>query len=308
VFGDIGQVTNGLYVCGIPWSPVYLLDGKRPVLIEAGFACTGRIAERMIRGVLAHREPELLFLTHVHWDHCGAAGHLRHSFPGLRIVTSKRAAQIMRRPNAIALMAELNHEVIPRVASIDGVDTSLLSDQPFLPFNVDTIVEDGQIIAPGSDVVIQVLATPGHTRDHVSYYLPDKKILVATEASGCLDRAGQMIPEFLVDYDAYLSSLKRLAALPVEILCQGHHFVFVGAKEVSDFFERSVREAEFFKKWVYELLDGEGGGVEQVVTRIKAEKYDGNPNVKQMEKAYLLNLRAQVTHLAARKRMSGQFA
>ena len=140
----------------------------------------------------------------------------------------------------------------------------------------------------------------------MSYYMPEKKILVATEASGCLDRAGQIITEFLVDYDAYLASLKRLAALPVEVLCQGHHFVFVGAKEVSSFFARSIREAEFFKERVYKLLDVEGGRVEQVVARIKAEQYDANPYVKQLEKAYLLNVRAQVTHLAEKHEKSDQ--
>jgi 2-aminobenzoylacetyl-CoA thioesterase len=201
-------------------------------------------------------------------------------------------------------MAELSAQVTPKIASADGVDASHLSNEPFLPFHVDLIVENGQTIESGTDVAVRVLATPGHTRDHVSYYIPEKKILIATEACGCLDRAGQMITEFLVDYDAYLASLERLAALPVEILCQGHHFVLVGVREVKDFFARSIREAKGFKERVYGLLDAEGGAVERVVARIKAEQYDTNPHVKQLEQAYLLNVRAQVAHLAARKAVS----
>jgi len=306
VFDKLGPVADGFYVCGVPWSPVYLLDGERPVLFEAGFTCIWQIAARMIRAILMGREPEVLFLTHVHWDHCGAAGHLKRSFRELRIAASKRAGQIMKRPNALALMADLNKKVIPRVASVDGVDTSLVSEEPFLPFDVDTVVEDRQTIELGSDLTVRVLATPGHTRDHVSYYIPEKKILVATEASGCLDLAGGFITEFLVDYDAYLASLRRLADLPVEVLCQGHHLVFVGAKEVSTFFARSIRGAESFKEHVYELLDDEGGSVERVVARIKAEQYDANPYVKQIEQAYLLNVRAQVVHLASRKRVKSK--
>jgi 2-aminobenzoylacetyl-CoA thioesterase len=301
VFDGSGPVARGLYVCGIPWSPVYLLDGKQPVLFETGFTCTWSIAEQMIRSVLADRRPGMLFLTHVHWDHCGAAGHLRRAFSGLRIAASERAAEIMKRPNAITLMTELNAQVASRVASVNGMDASRLSNEPFLPFDVDLMVEDGQTIELGTDVTVRVLATPGHTRDHVSYYIPEKKILIATEASGCLDRAGQIITEFLVDYAAYIVSLERLAALPVEILCQGHHFVLVGVQEVKDFFARSIREADAFKERVYELLDAEGGAVERVVARIKAEQYDANPHLKQLEQAYLINVRAQVTHLAARK-------
>ena len=306
VFGGSGPVAHGLYVCGIPWSPVYLLDGKHPVLFEAGFTCMWRIAEQMTRSVLINREPEILFLTHVHWDHCGAAGYLRRAFSGLRVAASMRAAEIMKRTNAVTLMTQLSAQVTPKVALVDGIDASRLSEEPFLPFDVDLIVEDGQTIELGADLTVQVLATPGHTRDHVSYYIPERRILIATEACGCLDRAGRIITEFLVDYDAYLASLKRLAALPVEVLCQGHHFVFVGAQEVSSFFAQSIREAESFKERVYELLDVEGGTVDQVMTRIKAEQYDTNPYVKQLEKAYLLNLRARVDHLAARKAASSE--
>jgi len=308
VFSGTGLAAYGLFVCGIPWSPVYLLDGKRPVLFEAGFTCTWRITEQMIRSFLMGREPAMFFLTHVHWDHCGAAGYFQRAFPGLKITSSERAAEIMKRPNAVNLMADLNHRVIAKVALADGMDRSRLSQDPFLPFDVDTVVEDGQTIELESDLSVQVLATPGHTRDHVSYYVPEKKILVATEASGCLDRAGQIITEFLVDYDAYLASLKRLAALPVEVLCQGHHFVFVGAKEASSFFSRSARAAESFREHIYDLLEAGDGTVEQVIARIKGEQYDSNPYVKQLESAYLLNLRAQVTHLAEKhkKQVSGK--
>ena len=306
LFTGTGLVGSGLSVCGIPWSPAYLVDGERPVLFEAGFACTWRIAEQMIQSVLMEREPETLFLTHVHWDHCGAAGYVKRSFPGLRVAGSARAGQIMKRPNAIRLMTELSRQVIPRVALVDGVDKLQLGDDPFLPFDIDIFVEDGQTIELGSDLTVQVLATPGHTRDHVSYYIPEKKILVATEACGCLDRAGQILTQFLTDYDAYLASLERLSSLPVQILCQGHHFVLVGEREVRDFFTRSIREAGAFKERVCELLDAEEGAVEQVVTRIKAEQYDTNPYLKQLEKAYLLNLRTQVTYLAQKRKKDGQ--
>jgi 2-aminobenzoylacetyl-CoA thioesterase len=302
VFSGTGTVANGLHVCGLSWSPVYLLDGEQPVLFEAGFTCLGPIAEQMIRSLLTGREPETLFLTHVHWDHCGAARCFKRSFPALQIAGSERAAQIMQRPNAVRLMADLSREVIARVALVDGIDKSQLGDGPFLPFDIDVVVEDGQTIELGADLTLQVLATPGHTRDHVSYYVPEKKILVATEACGCLDRAGQIITEFLVDYDAYLASLERLAALPVEVLCQGHHFVLVGTQEIKEFFARSIGEAKAFKERVYELLDTEGGAVERVMTRIKAEQYDTNPYLKQLERAYLLNLRTQVTHLAEKRK------
>ncbi|MGD0228923.1 MAG: MBL fold metallo-hydrolase [Syntrophorhabdales bacterium] len=295
-----GLVKDGLYTLGLTWSPVYLLDGERPVLFEAGFACAGRIYAEAVRSVLGRRRPELLFLTHVHWDHCGAAGYLRDVFSPLVIGASMRAARIVERPHARELMGALSENVVPLVARLPGIDPAALQGLPFQPFEVVMPLEDGQVVALGKGLTLEVLATPGHTRDHLSYYIPERGILIATEASGILDRAGNLITEFLVDYDAYLSSLKRLAGLPVEILCQGHHFVFVGKDEVAAFFSRSLSEAERFKDRVYGLLEAAEGSVDEVVRLIKAEQWDANTAVKQAETAYLLNLRAQVLHLAER--------
>jgi glyoxylase-like metal-dependent hydrolase (beta-lactamase superfamily II) len=149
---------------------------------------------------------------------------------------------------------------------------------------------------------VEVVFTPGHTRDQLSYYIPERKILIGTEATGCMDRTGTFIPEFLVDYDLYMASLRRLAALPTDVLCQGHHFVYVGEEEVKAFFEGSIKAAEDFRARVMELLHKHGGSVDPVVQQIKHEQYDTNPNVKQPEPAYLLNLTARVTHLSEKLR------
>ncbi len=109
-FAGTGLVAKDLYVAGFPWSACYLLDGKRPVLFESGYTCAGRLYAEAIREVLGEREPEMLFLTHVHYDHCGATGYLKRAFPSLRVAASERSAGIMRRPNAQGLMTELSRQ------------------------------------------------------------------------------------------------------------------------------------------------------------------------------------------------------
>lgn len=300
IFDKTGHVANELYVTGLSWSPVYLLNVKPPVLFEAGFNCAGMLYEEDIKAVLKGSQPEILFLTHVHWDHCGATSYLRGSFPNLKVAASERAAKIIERPNAQKLMVALSKEVIPHVSAMNGIDKTKLLDRPFEPFHVDMILGEGQVLELDKNLTLHVLATPGHTRDHLSYYIPEKKILIATEAPGCMDRTGNIATEFLIDYDIYVASLKRLATLPVEVLCQGHHYVFVGKKEVESFFARSLMEAERFKTRVYELLRAEKGSIERVMSRIKAEQYDPNPGPKQEKKAYLLNLKTRITHFAER--------
>ncbi|OPY75965.1 MAG: hydroxyacylglutathione hydrolase [Syntrophorhabdus sp. PtaU1.Bin050] len=300
VFNKTGLVRDDLYVAGLAWSPVYVLAAREPVLFEAGFHCVGPIYEEAIRNVVNGRMPKILFLTHVHWDHCGATVYLRKAFPGLKAAGSERSAAIIKRPNAQGLIRRLSRNVIPLVVGIDGINEDKLITYPFESFEFDIIVEDGQVIELENGLTVQVIATPGHTRDLISYYIPERRILIATEAGGVRDQAGQIITEFLVDYDMYVTSLKRLAALDVDIFCQGHHFVFVGEDDVGSFFSRSLKAAEEFRNDVEVLLDMEGGSVERVVQLIKAKQYDTNTGIKQSEQAYLLNLTARVAHLAER--------
>lgn len=294
----IGLVKDHFYTLGLAEFPLYLLDGKKPVVFEGGVTCAGKIYKEAIRSVLDGRKPEILFATHVHWDHCGAVSYLKNAFPSMKIAASPRAAEILKREGAINLIEKLNGSVKSMVADLHDVDSAQLLNEPFQPFEIDMEIKDGQIIEFDDDLTIEVLATPGHTRDHLSYYIPQKKILVASEASSCLDGAGNFVTEFLVGYDVYLASLKRLADLRVEILCQGHLFVFVGEEEIRAFFKRAISETVRFKDRICEILEVEDGSIDRVVARIKKESWDTNKGPKQPEVPYLLNLGAMVTHLA----------
>jgi 2-aminobenzoylacetyl-CoA thioesterase len=300
-----GHVAGGLYVCGLAWSPVFLLAGSRPVLFEAGFACAAQLYERGLKEVLGERRPEILFLTHVHWDHCGAADYLRRAFPGLNVAASASAAAIVGRPSAQRRITALEKTAIPVVRRLTGIDESLLIDEPFRPFDVNIALHDGQVIQVDEDTTVEVLATPGHTRDHLSYYIPERKILIGGEAAGCLEPGGSIDVEFLADYDAYLASLRRLLTIPAEVFTQGHNYVFVGQESVKVYLESSIKAAERFAARVRELLQAEEGSIERAVNRIKVEQHDPKPGPKQPDEAYLLNLTAQVTHLATKKTVTG---
>ena len=295
-----GQVADRFHITGLAQFPVHLLDCGKPVLFDAGITCAGELYVDAIKSILGSRQPEILFISHVHWDHCGAVPRLKEAFPGLKVAASRTAAEILRRPRAVELMGKLNEGVRSIIAAFPGIDQSKLTSEPFRAFEIDMELADGQVVKLDENLEVHVMETPGHTRDHLTYYIPEKRILIASEASGCLSAAGSVVSEFLTDYDDYFSSLTRLAELPADVLCQGHRIVFTGEEEVRNFFSNSVSEAIRFRNRVYELLGQEAGSVERVVKKIKAEQYDVIVGVKQPEAAYLINLRAQVSHLAGK--------
>ncbi len=271
-----------------------MLLGPKPVLFEAGLSCLGPVYVKDIGKILKKRPPQLLFLTHVHFDHCGAAGFLRQTWPQLKIAASRQAAEIMGRPNALETISGLN------AAAVDWVEKAapgLPANVPFQSFSVDVILADGDCIELPGGLTVQVLETPGHTWDSLSFYIPEKKLLLAGEAAGCMSPTGVLSTEFLVDFDVYIESIERLARLDVDILCQSHHQVFTG-EDARTVLKRSIPAALAFKKRVEQLLHEENGRVENVVARIKSEDYDLQPDPKQPEPAYLLNMHARVKSLA----------
>lgn len=303
ILQNTGEVAPGLCVLGSAGVPSYLLDAPRPVLIDAGLACLGGRYVAEARARLAGRAPGRLLLTHVHFDHCGAAAAIKRAFPGLTIAAAAKAAEIVARPNALALMARLNDQARAGVAAWDP---ELAGPERFEPFGVDEVLADGMRLDLGGGQELEVLYSPGHTWDFLSFWAPERGILVAGEAAGCADATGYVMTEFLVSFDAYLRSLERLMALPAKVLCQGHRVVYTG-EDVPRYLERSRQAALDYRAWVERLLDEEDGDEEQVAARVKAGEYDRKPQPKQAEPAYLLNLRARVAHLAGlrRERLAG---
>ena len=290
IFTEIGEIRDGLFVIGEAHFPLYLLEGKKPVLIEGGISLLGEIYRRDLMDRLGDVQPEMIFLTHVHFDHCGAVSYLKKAFPGMKVAASAESAGILKRPNAVKLIRALSESALE---SVTGIDEALLVNEGFEPFDVDMILREGDTIEVADGLSVQVLSTPGHTRDFLSYYVPERKILVASEAGGCAVNERYISIDCLTDFDVYLDSLKRMASMDVEILCQGHRYVYTD-HDVQAFFERSIRSALEFREMVEESWSQEGGDMKRVMARLKELEYDPLPQPRQPEQAYLANLEARI--------------
>ena len=296
IYTETGKLTDFFYVLGNRHFPTHLLPGTKPVLFEAGVACLGPVYVKEVQKILGSHQPKILFLTHVHYDHCGSAGFMKKSFPDLKIAASRPAAEIIQRPNALKTISRLSETT---AGWVEKEAPGLPSNAPFQPFDVDIMLADGDCIEIDNGLTVQIFETPGHTWDALSFYIPEKKLLVAGEAAGCMSPWGFHYTEFLVDFDAYIRSIERLAMLDVNILCQSHHQVFTG-NDAKTFCHRSIQAAMQFRQRVHQLLNEENGHVERVASRIKIEEYDPQPGPKQPEQAYLINLAARVKHLAGK--------
>ena len=201
-------------------------------------------------------------------------------------------------PNKLIRELNIDAQKLIREWGVDEV-----YETPFEPFHLDRILSPHDTVSLGREYALRAISTPGHTWDFMSYWVPEKKILVASEAVGTDDGSGDIITEFLVDYDTYRSSMKRLAQLDPQILCLGHRLILTG-RDAKRHIGNSLEQASSYVSMVERVLLDEKGDIERTVKRIKAEQWDPRPLPKQPEPAYLLNTRARVKNIWERMRKS----
>jgi hypothetical protein len=116
---------------------------------------------------------------------------------------------------------------------------------------------------------------------------------MCSEAAGVPDQTGDIVSDFLVDYDRYVESLRRLNKLDVEVLCLGHRFAFTG-DDAKEYIPKSIESCEEFLKRVEACFITEAGDLQNIIKCVKQFEYDDKLGPKQLEAAYTLNLEARI--------------
>ena len=194
--GAVTVIRMARAIMGRPlyWTAAYWLDG---LLIDAGPACTAR---ELVRA-LAKIPVKQIAITHAHEDHIGGLALLRQAYPDARIYAPRPALPLIADPSLLRLQPYRRlvwgtPAPVDGVASLDAVDDRLVT----------------------TAFTVRAIETPGHSRDHVSYFEPRQRWLFSGDAFiGGRDVA--WAPEF--DMFAIISSLRTLATLRPERLFPG---------------------------------------------------------------------------------------
>jgi 2-aminobenzoylacetyl-CoA thioesterase len=153
------------------------------------------------------------------------------------------------------------------------------------------------VIHLGGGASIEVIATPGHTWDSLSFFLPHIKTMLTGEAMGIIPGDDSWVSaQFLSSYDDYICSIQRIREKEPRIIVLGHHHVM--KEETEKFFDASLSDCKAFRKMIEKYLKEEQMDQEKVIQRIKEEEYLALRKGKQPEAAFLLNIKAQVKLIA----------
>jgi glyoxylase-like metal-dependent hydrolase (beta-lactamase superfamily II) len=170
----------------------------RDVLVDCGPATT----LDTLLDALGDRQPRALLLTHIHFDHAGAAGALVERWPDLEVWVHRRGARHLAAPERL--------EASARRVFGDTFDERFGSLTPVPERNLRPL--DGGESVYG----YCVLDTPGHASHHVAYLEEATgRAFVGDVAATRLFDGGPVLPATPppdIDIDIWLDSLRVLVA------------------------------------------------------------------------------------------------
>lgn len=185
-----------------PSSNLILLTGPTPVLLDSGFGSDAAALGELIGAAgLAVTQLALVLNSHWHSDHSGGNAWLQAH--GVPIAAARLDGEAVNRRDPSACAAEW-------------------LDQPVEPYHVGVLLDGGDRLRAG-EADWEILATPGHTPHHLSFYQPDEQVLLLGDALHADDVGWiNLVLDGPGAIGLALQSVERLAGLPVRCCLSGH--------------------------------------------------------------------------------------
>jgi glyoxylase-like metal-dependent hydrolase (beta-lactamase superfamily II) len=205
------EILPGVHWLKAGYANVYLcVDEDGLTLVDSG---PPRRARRILDYVaslgFAPQDVRRILVTHADWDHAGSATEVQ-ARSGATVMASPATAAFLRRGRAPRHMPQPLAIVLDLLGRYRPVPDAALVPTP------------AGVTLPICDV-LQVIATPGHTPDHHSFYSPARGVLFAGDALGTRDgRLGVSSPFITADVEAARRSARRLLQLTPAVFACGH--------------------------------------------------------------------------------------
>lgn len=200
----------------------YLLDAAEfgLVVVDAGLpGGAGRMLQRIEEMGRSPQDVKHILITHADIDHVGGLKPLVDA-TGAAVYASEETATYIQRCQSPP------HISFPMIILVKIMNRLFRRPVP-----VDHIVKDNDVlnIAGG----IRVLATPGHTPDHVSYYWEHEKVLFVGDL---LENEKQLeiSQRSIWDEEQSQQGTRRVLALGPAVICPGHGQVWSKEQRSND--------------------------------------------------------------------------
>lgn len=220
-----GNINNSLAILGTISNPVYLVKKDQEyILVEGGLT---RDAKTLLAQLKEHVSDLSLvrhwFITHSHYDHCGAIESLYPYLKHVKLYASEYAVKNFRNEKYVKRIRQLN---------------ALISDKEIKKFPADLqqipfiILKDKEQIETESGIW-EVIYTPGHSPCSVSLHYKEKDILFVSDALGEIINTKKWFPLAFDHVRQFIDSINRLGDLCAETVALGHNGILTSVEALS---------------------------------------------------------------------------
>jgi flavorubredoxin len=224
-----------------------------------------------------------MFITHTHYDHIGALPFFRKEWPSMRLVTSEVGAAVLLKSTPRKVIRELSGVAAAKYNAKLNVE---YSDDAF---HADVIVKDGDLIALGG-LFVQVLETPGHTRDSLSFYVPELELLILNETPGFL-LDGKVYPCYLTSYNDAIKAIEKCRQIPHMFLSLPHRGV-ASEEDAKHFFDKAMESNMACRSFILDMAKNHS---EDELLDLYTQRYASDLLYSyQPKEAFIVNARATI--------------
>jgi glyoxylase-like metal-dependent hydrolase (beta-lactamase superfamily II) len=207
------------HLLGIPGTGVsYVVRGEAVALVETGTALTvPRTLAGLERLGVRPEQVEHILCTHIHMDHAGGAGYLASALPRASVYIHSTVGQHLVDPSKLvpSVRRAVGEEAWPLHGDILPLPPERLRPAEVLRLDL------------GRDVLLEAIATPGHSPDHLSFRdLKSGGLFIGDAAGLAMDRYGLAFPVTPVpayDLAAHRATIAALRALDLPRIYVTHH-------------------------------------------------------------------------------------
>jgi glyoxylase-like metal-dependent hydrolase (beta-lactamase superfamily II) len=273
------QVTEGLWMLGSNEYPLYLVRGEEEAAIfEGGVGSMGPLVLEQMEKLAVERDTvKQLVIPHAHPDHVMAVPLLRETLSQVTVLASEPAAGVLANEKAVSFFLGIDGALTESLLK-KGVIGQQHRPKPLAEkkIAVDRLLQEGDTISVDG-FSFDVLQTPGHSDDSLSFHEPSQGILLVSDAVGYyMPDHDAWWPDYFTGYGKYLDSIERLSALEAKILCLGHRGVVKGGEAVKAHLDRSIEAAKQYHKRIVEEVKS-GKSAREIAERLGSEVYEKTP-------------------------------
>jgi glyoxylase-like metal-dependent hydrolase (beta-lactamase superfamily II) len=260
-----------------------LIGAEYTAMFDCGMAFCAEETIQKVENALSGRNLDYIFLSHTHYDHIGALPFFRKKWRQVKAVTSEAGAAVLLKDTPRRVIRELS-----AVASkTQGIDCNL--DYSDDMFQADVIVKDGDIISLGG-LSVEIIETPGHTRDALSFYIQELELLILCETTGVLLPDGTVYTCYLTSYDDTVRAIEKCRKIRYKFLSLPHRGV-VGSEDAANFFEKAVAATAACRDFILNMKE-KGLAEDEILEEVYREYASDMLLTFQPKEAFYANARA----------------